>query len=140
MKKLNMVCEILAVILMLLGLWHCVVLFRCLQHMNKIWKSCVLICFHISDVIKLRSFSTENLLDVTSVTLVEIYLENIFIIVLLSIDSVNAVWRKEIFWILPVHKFESVSRIYVVDIAVDRCIVDKLEPCLETFFSLVKSL
>ena len=33
------------------------VLFRCLQHMNEIYKICVLICFHKSDVIKLTLFS-----------------------------------------------------------------------------------
>ena len=40
------------------------VLFRCLQHMNEIYKICVLMCFCKF------SFSTKNLLEVTSVTLV----------------------------------------------------------------------
>ena len=70
MKKWNKICWILAVMLMLLELSHRVVLFRCLQHMNKIYKICVLKCFHKSDVIKLTLFSTKNLLEVTSVTLV----------------------------------------------------------------------
>ena len=62
--------------LMLLALSHRVVLFTCLQHMNDIYKICVLICFHKPDVIKLTLFSTKNLLENTSITLV--YLENIF--------------------------------------------------------------
>ena len=61
---------ILAVILMLLALLHCLVLFRCLQHMNEIYKIFVLICFCKSDVIKLMLFSTKNLLKVTIVTLI----------------------------------------------------------------------
>ena len=83
------------------------VLFRCLQHMNEIYKICVLICFHKSDVINLTLFSTKNLLEVTSVTLVLTYLENIFHTVLLSIYSANVVWRKEIFWILLFQKCSS---------------------------------
>ena len=75
MKKLNKICQIGAVMLMLLALSHRVVLFRCLR-MNDIYKICVLIYFHKPDVIKLTLFSTKNLLENTSITLV--YLENIF--------------------------------------------------------------
>ena len=39
-------------------------------HTNEIYKICILICFHKPDVIKLTLFSTKNLLEVTSVTLV----------------------------------------------------------------------
>ena len=69
MKKLNRICQILAVML-LLALSHRVVLFRCLQHMNEIYKICVSICLHKSDVIKLTSFSAKKLLGVFRVTLV----------------------------------------------------------------------
>ena len=41
MKKYNKICQILAV-MMLLALSHRLVLFRCLQHMNDIYKICVL--------------------------------------------------------------------------------------------------
>ena len=47
-----------------------VVLFRCLQYMNEIYKNYILICLHKSDVIKLTSFSAKNLLEDASVTLV----------------------------------------------------------------------
>ena len=56
--------------LMLLALSYRVVLFRCLQHMNEIYSIYVSIHFHNSDAIKLKLFSTNNLLDVASVTLV----------------------------------------------------------------------
>ena len=56
--------------LILLALAHRVVLFRCLQLMNEIYKTSVLMCFHKYDFIKLTLFSTKNLLEVTSVTLV----------------------------------------------------------------------
>ena len=35
--------------------------------MNEVYKICVFKCFHKSDVIKLTSFSTNNLIEVTSV-------------------------------------------------------------------------
>ena len=53
--------DISALMLMLLVLSHCVVLFRCLQHMSKMYK--ILICLHKSDFIKLTSFSTKNLIN-----------------------------------------------------------------------------
>ena len=59
----------LAVILMLLAYFYRAVLFRCLQHMNEIYKICVLICLHKFDVIKLTLFSAKNLLEVTRVTI-----------------------------------------------------------------------
>ena len=77
--------------LMLLALSHRVVPFRCLQYMNEIYKIFVLIYFYKSDVIKLTSFSTKNLLEVISVTLLQIYLENIFYTFLLSIYSADVV-------------------------------------------------
>ena len=70
MKKWNKICQILAVMSMLLALSLRVVLLRCLQHINEIYKICILIYFHKPDVIKLTLFSTKNLLDVSSVALV----------------------------------------------------------------------
>ena len=75
--------------LMLLVLSHHVLLYRCLQHINETYKICDIICFHKSDIIKLMLFLTKNLLEVTSVTLVRTYLENIFHTLLLSIYSAN---------------------------------------------------
>ena len=60
--------QILAVTLILLALSHHVVLFRCLQRMNKIYKIFVFLFLHKSDVFKLKSFSTKNLFQVNCVT------------------------------------------------------------------------
>ena len=106
---------------------------------EKMYKVCVLICLK-SEVIQLTSFSTNNLLEVTSVTLVTTYLENIFHTVLLSIYCMNAFQRKRIFWIHLFGKFEKVPLILVVDIAVEECVLEKRETYLESLFSLVQSL
>ena len=81
----------------------------------------------------------KNLLEIT-VTLVQILLENIIHTFLLSSSFLNVVWRKRIFWILLSCKFKNIPRIFVVDIAVERPVIDKIKPSLEPLLSLLQSL
>ena len=57
MVKNEEICQVLVAMLKLLPISHRVVLLKCLQNMNGIWKIFILICLNKSDVIFNQEFT-----------------------------------------------------------------------------------